>query len=296
MATYAFTTAEELKHLCTRENKSIAAIALAQAMIEHQMTKDQCLEGLAERLQVMKEAVQKGLAIVDRSESGLSGGDAQKIFIYEPKVPLLSPVVQRAVAYAVAVMEHNARYGKIVAFPTAGSSGIVPGVLLAYQDIFSLPDEVIINAMLVAGALGSITGANAMMAGATGGCQSEVGVSSAMAAAGLTEVRGGSPTMALDAAAITLKNMLGLVCDPIGGLVEAPCVKRNTAGVSLAFTASEMVMAGVKSNVSFDEVLAAMVNVAKLMASELRETAKGGLAITPTGRKVWSTVYGGVNK
>jgi L-serine dehydratase len=293
MELLSFTTASQLLELCDEKSLSIADIVLEYSMQQHQLSKEEVLFEMQKRLDVMKESVAKGVVISDRSPSGLSGGDAKKIASYRPENPLLNAFSLKAVGYAFAVMEHNARYGRVVAFPTAGSAGVVPGVLLAYQDSFSIPDTDIIKAMLVAGGIGIITGENAMMSGATGGCQSEVGTSTAMAAAGLTEIRGGTPKQSLDAASISLKVMLGLVCDPMGGLVESPCVKRNASGVTNALLASEMVLAGVESNVSFDEVLVAMVNIAELMAEELRETAKGGLGCTQTGRKIWSIVNSG---
>lgn len=187
--------------------------------------------------------------------------------------------------YAMAVLEENTSMGLIVAAPTAGSSGIVPGVLLAMKEVYDFSDEEMISVLFNAGAVGYLAMRNATVAGAVGGCQAEVGVASAMAASSAVELMGGTPVQCLYAASTVLMNMLGLVCDPVGGLVEYPCQLRNASGVANALTAAEIALAGVPQLISFDEMLEAMYTVGKKIPGELRETALGGCAVTPTGCK-----------
>ena len=293
METYSFLTAQDLLTLAETRHLTLGQIVLKHAAEEQNQTEAELMAEMGVRLQVAREAVAKGLEISDRSKSGLTGGDAKRLRAYQPQHLLLGSTLLKAVTYSFAIMEHNARFGRIVAFPTAGSSGAVLATLLAAQEELKASDEAVILAMFASAGIGIIIAEHAMLAGATGGCQAEVGSASAMAAASLTELRGGTPSQALHAASICLKGMLGLVCDPIGGLVEAPCVKRNATGVSNAFMSSEIALAGVESNVPFDEVVDAMRNIAKQLPSTLRETAKGGLAITPTGKRVWEQVMGG---
>lgn len=185
--------------------------------------------------------------------------------------------------YAVAMLEVNASMGLIVAAPTAGSSGIVPGLMLALKDEYHISDDRVINVMFNAGAIGYLAMRNATVAGAVGGCQAEVGVASAMAASSAVELMGGTPGQCLDAASIALMNMLGLVCDPIGGLVECPCQSRNAAGVANALAASEMALSGIRQLIPFDEMLEAMYSIGKKLPVEFRETAMERCAATPAG-------------
>lgn len=192
----------------------------------------------------------------------------------------------QSVAAAMGVMEVNGTMGLIVAAPTAGSCGILPGALIERGQDRGKTDEALIDALFTAGAVGYIVTKNATVSGAEGGCQAETGTAAAMAAAGLVELFDGTPEQALTAAAITIKNIMGLVCDPIAGLVECPCTKRNAIGVANALMSADLSLAGVESNIPFDEVVESMYRVGKQMSSDLRETALGGLAITPTGKKL----------
>ena len=215
---------------------------------------------------------------------GLIGGEARKLNAHRMKgKDICGSVLGLGITYAMGVLEVNASMGLIVAAPTAGSSGIVPGLLLALQDEYHISDERLVDALFNAGAIGYLAMRNATVAGAVGGCQAEVGVASAMAASAAVELMGGTPEQSLGAASTVLMNMLGLVCDPVSGLVEYPCQNRNAAGVANALIAAEMALSGIKQLIPLDEMIAAMYSVGKRMPAELRETALGGCASTPTG-------------
>ena len=191
-------------------------------------------------------------------------------------------ILQRAMTYAMGVAEVNASMGLIVAAPTAGSAGIVPGLLLALQDCYKISDDRLVDALFNAGAVGYLAMRNATVAGAVGGCQAEVGVAAAMAASATVELMGGTPEQCMDAGSTVLMNLLGLVCDPVGGLVEYPCQNRNAAGVANALIAAELSLSGVKQLIPFDEMLETMYAVGRRIPIELRETALGGCAATPS--------------
>ena len=232
----------------------------------------------------MKESASSPVADPRRSIGGLIGGEAKLLSEHRSSgKAVCGNVLSRAITYACAVLEVNTSMGLIVAAPTAGSSGVVPGVLLALQEEFNLSDEEITNALFNAGAVGYLAMRNATVAGAVGGCQAEVGVASAMAASAAVELMGGTPGQCLSAASTVLMNMLGLVCDPVGGLVECPCQSRNAAGAANALAAAEMALSDIRQPIPFDEMLAAMYSVGKKLPYELRETALGGCAATPYG-------------
>ena len=197
-----------------------------------------------------------------------------------------------AVSKAVATNEVNAAMGTICATPTAGSAGVVPGTLFAVKDKLQPTREEMIAFLFTAGAFGFVVANNATISGAAGGCQAEVGSAAGMAAAAIVEMAGGTPAQCAEAMAITLKNMLGLVCDPVAGLVEVPCVKRNALGASNAVVAADMALAGIKSRIPCDEVIEAMFKIGQGMPVALRETAQGGLAATPTGRMLEEKIFG----
>lgn len=209
---------------------------------------------------------------------------------------LSGTTVLDAVSKATAVSEVNAAMGTIVATPTAGACGILPGAIHAAADKLQSDRETMVRALFTAGAIGFCIANNACISGAAGGCQAEVGSATAMAAAAVVEMAGGTPSMSAEAVAIALKNMLGLVCDPVAGLVEAPCVKRNAMGASIALVAADMAMAGVKSVIPADEVIDAMYKIGQSMPAALKETALGGLADTPTGRALEQRVFGNSGK
>lgn len=232
------------------------------------------------RLATIRQAAATGLRQEDKSFSGLSGGDAKRM---TEARGLLGSVAGRALTYALSVSEVNAKMGKIVACPTAGSCGIVPGALLATAEFLGCDDAVLIRGLFTAAGIGMVIDANATVAGAVGGCQAECGSAAAMAAGAVTEMMGGSPRQAVQALALALKNMLGLVCDPVAGLVEVPCVKRNGFAAVHALVAAEMALAGVESVIPADEVIAAMYQIGLALPRSLKETSEAGLAKTPAG-------------
>ena len=253
---------------------------------------EEILREMAASYRVMKEAAAKGIRGVT-THSGMCGGDAKRLFDYLKNGRILSDeTLLKAACYAIATNEVNAAMGRICATPTAGSAGILPGVMLAMQEKLGLPVETSVRHLFTAGAIGLVIANRACISGAAGGCQAEIGSASAMAAAAVTELAGGTPGQAAHAMALALKNMLGLACDPLAGLVEVPCIKRNAAGASNAILASELALAGIQSKVPWDEVIEAMHQIGRGMPATFRETAQGGLATTPTGeewkRRLWS--------
>ncbi len=224
-----------------------------------------------------------------RSTSGLSGGQGARM--EAARNPLCGPFLQQVIATALKVGEHNACMGRIVAAPTAGASGVLPAVLIPLQAKEGLSDEEMTRCLYVAAGFGQVIAARASISGAEGGCQAEVGSASAMAAAALVHARGGSPEQMAAACAMALQNVLGLVCDPVAGLVEAPCVKRNVMGAVNAMACADMALAGIAGAIPCDEVIDAMAAVGHALPAALRETGDGGLAATPTGRKIAETVF-----
>ena len=243
-------------------------------------------------LEVMKASVELGLS-EKKSRSGLTGGDAAKFDHYIKKGKTLSDfTVLSAARNAIAVNEHNAKMGLVCATPTAGSAGCLPAVLTAAIQKLGLTHEQQLDFLFAAGAFGLVIANNASISGAEGGCQAEVGSASAMSAAALTLAAGGTPYQASQAIAFVIKNMLGLICDPVAGLVEVPCVKRNAMGASFAFIAADMALAGIESKIPVDEVIDAMYQVGSSLPTAFRETAEGGLAATPTGRRLQKEIFG----
>lgn len=238
---------------------------------------------LHEALDVMRSAIETGLSGEARSRSGLTGGDAKRVAGADP---VAGTEFAAAVAAALAVAEVNAAMGRIVAAPTGGASGVLPGVLLTLADRLGATPERTALALAAAGGIGGIIAAKASLSGAASGCQAEIGSGAAMAAAAAVELLGGTPEQAGHAASIALQGQMGLVCDPVGGLVEVPCIARNATGAAVALAAGQMAMAGVEFPIPFDEVAAAMGAVGKSLPPSLRETALGGLAVTPTGKRL----------
>lgn len=251
------------------------------------------IERLMERnLSVMEQSIEEGVAGV-KSVTGLTGGDATKMNDYLDRGTFMSgKTILTAVRNAIAVNEVNAKMGLICATPTAGSAGVVPGVLMACREKLQLSRKQQLDFLFTAGAFGLVIANNASISGAEGGCQAEVGSASAMASAALVAANGGTAHQSAQAVAITLKNMMGLICDPVAGLVEVPCVKRNALGSSQAFISADMALAGIESVIPPDEVVAAMYQVGHQMPSMFRETAEGGLAMTPTAQKLTQSIMG----
>ncbi len=251
------------------------------------------MEQMDRNLTVMEEAIERGLKGV-QSVTGLTGGDAVLIqqYIASGK-SLAGELLLDAVSKAVATNEVNAAMGTICATPTAGSAGVVPGTLFAVKNKLNPTREQMIRYLFTSGAFGFIVANNASISGAAGGCQAEVGSAAAMAAAAIVEMAGGTAQQCAEGFAITLKNMLGLVCDPVAGLVEVPCVKRNAMGAANALVAADMALAGVSSRIPCDEVIGAMYRIGQTMSPNLKETARGGLAATPTGKALAAKIFGG---
>lgn len=273
-------------------DQPLSAIVLAAEAAESGVAPDQVQERMAHRLLVMRQSVQEGSQRPVHSLSGLSGGRAHRLVGWlADHQPISGEVMGRAVAYAMAVAEVNAGMGCVVAAPTAGASGVLPGVLLALEAAYDIPESALVEGLLTAGGVGAVIAHRAAISGAAGGCQAEIGTASAMAAAAAIQLLGGTPVQAGHAVALTLQNLMGLVCDPVAGLVEIPCVVRNAAGVGQCFVAVDLVRAGVESRIPVDEVIDAMGQVGRMMDDRLKETAKGGIAATPTGRRLAEEVH-----
>lgn len=256
-------------------------------------TKEELYKKMLKSFRIMEMSIEDGIKEDTRSVSGLTGGSAWKM---KKRVDagenICGHLFGEAMTMALAVSETNACMGKIVASPTAGSCGILPAVLISVMNEKNIPVEDVVMSLFTASAMGLVIANKASIAGAEGGCQAECGAASAMAAAALAEMCGGTPQMAADACAIAIKNILGLVCDPVAGLVEIPCIKRNAMGTANAFTAAELALAGITSAIPADEVIWAMKKVGDSMPQTLRETGEGGLAATPTGKKLRYQVFG----
>ena len=289
----SYESISELYKTAEAQHKLIRDIVLEDQAAQLEQPREALIHQMEENLTVMLEAIENGSKQGVKSTSGLTGGDAYRLKqMIDAGKNLCGDIMSNAIQMAMAVSEINAAMGKIVAAPTAGSCGILPGALGALIKVRSIPREEVVLSMFTAGAIGMVVANKASIAGASGGCQAECGTASAMAAACIVELLGGTPEMAAHAVAITLKCILGLVCDPVAGLVEIPCIKRNASGVTLAFTAAELALAGIKSAIPVDETIEALKRVGDGLPAALRETAQGGLAITPTGQVLEQQVFG----
>ena len=287
-----FKSVKELVEKYETKNKKIHEVMLEQEMSITGLTADEVYANMDKNLQTMENALDEGLEGVT-STTGLTGGDAVLIKNYIASgQSLAGNTLLDAVSKAVATNEVNAAMGKICATPTAGSAGVVPGVLFGLKPRLNPSRKDMLNFLLTSGAFGFVVANNASISGAAGGCQAEVGSAAAMAAGATVELAGGTPQQSAEAFAICLKNMLGLVCDPVAGLVEVPCVKRNAAGASNAIVSADMALAGVTSRIPTDEVIEAMYKIGQTMPSALRETGRGGLAGTPTGQRLKQEIFG----
>ena len=280
--------------ICMQESISIWEVAINYEVAQSDFTHQEIIDKMTGHFIQMKKSINIGLDLQDRkTRCKMFRDDAKKLMVYRKKnQPLSGNVVSKAVAYALSVMEVNCSMGRIVASPTAGSCGVLPAVLVSAIETLKLKDSVGVNGLFTAGLVGIIIGKNASLSGAIGGCQVEIGSASAMAAAAIVEMAGGTPSMAFDAAAIALKSMMGLICDPVAGLVEVPCAKRNGMGTSNALIAADMVLAGIESVIPFDEAVWAMNKVSQSMPSIHKETAEGGVAITPTAQRLTDEIFG----
>ena len=278
-----FKSSVELLELCRQTQCPISEVMRRRECELGETTRDQVDHRMAKVLEIMRASATQPLKKPSKSMGGLIGGESKKLYDHAARgKAICGDILQRAMTYAMGVAEVNASMGLIVAAPTAGSAGVVPGLLLALQDCYKISDDRLVDALFNAGAVGYLAMRNATVAGAVGGCQAEVGVAAAMAASATVELMGGTPEQCMDAGSTVLMNLLGLVCDPVGGLVEYPCQNRNAAGVANALIAAELSLSGVKQLIPFDEMLETMYAVGRRIPIELRETALGGCAATPS--------------
>ncbi len=282
---WKFSTSRELLERCAEAGLALADYLVAREAFHSGKTPEAIREELNRRIRVERAALDRGITEAQVSFSGMTKGAAVKLAKGDPVVE--DEFFQKALAYALAINEVNACGGRIIAFPTAGSCGIVPGVLWAWKDArapgLDPESKLFQDAFVVASGIGILIAMRATLAGASGGCQAECGAAGAMAAAGLASLLGSDAPACLDAAALSLKNSLGLACDPVAGLVEVPCVKRNAFLAANALTAVSLSRAGISSVIPFDEVVGAMKAIGDAMPQAIRESAEGGLARTPTG-------------
>ena len=286
-----FASINELLQQTKENNTSICRLMMAHEAELEGVSEDAVFAQMLENWQIMQKSIERGIKEAPVSKSGLVGGDGQRLYHYSKGRTLCGQVINEAVSYALATAEVNASMGRIVACPTAGSCGIVPAVLESVQQSLDLTDEEVTMGLFTSAAIGSVVAFKASVSGAVGGCQAECGTASAMAAAAAVELAGGSPEAAINAAAMVIKNVLGLVCDPVAGLVEVPCVKRNAMGASLALVCADMALAGITSRIPMDDVIMAMDMVAHALPVSLKETALGGLADTPSGQEIEKRVH-----
>ncbi len=304
-----YTSIAELTDAAMSRSLTIGAAVREQEALDSGQSQDAINSKMQERLAVMRDSVGRGLAGV-RSRSGLTGGDARRMAEARTRTRTLTrirtadadgtadgapmliggePLVS-AIAYALAVAEVNAGMGRIVAAPTAGSCGVLPGVLFSVGEIRGAGDSELVDALFAAGGVGAVIARSSTLAGAAGGCQAECGAAAAMAAAAAVQIAGGTPEQCANGVALAFKGLLGLVCDPVAGLVEVPCIKRNATSVAVALAAADMALAGIRSVIPADEVIQAMGAIGRGLPASLRETALGGLAVTPTGKRIASEI------
>jgi L-serine dehydratase len=278
---HGITTFRQLYYACKEQNRQIYEIALDWEVSQGEYSEYQVRLQAKKSLDAMREAIKTGLSSTEPSPSGMSGDDCDKLQKTSAQ-PILGETAKKVMTYALATSEQNLRMGTIVACPTAGSCGIVPAVLIAFAEDYKIKEDDQINALITAGEVGRLVANKMALAGAVGGCQAECGVASAMATAALTQMRNGNIKQIINAVALALKNVMGLTCDPVCGLVEIPCVKRNPFLAIHAITASELAMANITSKIPTDEVVDAMEQTGQLMSPLLKESSQGGLAKTKT--------------
>ncbi|WP_058260497.1 L-serine ammonia-lyase, iron-sulfur-dependent, subunit alpha [Fenollaria timonensis] len=283
-----YTSAKSMMDACKEQNKTIYELQLQEEMEAGELSKDDVYDYLRKTYEIMKKSATAGLDTPIMSMSGMTGENAYKVNEYAKNGnPVSGALITKAMARALSTSEVNASMGRIVAAPTAGASGILPATLVTMQDEFDYSDEEIFNALLTASAVGEIIAVNATISGAEGGCQAECGAAAAMAAAAIIELRGGSINDIFTAASFALKNIMGLICDPVCGLVEYPCNLRNASGVVNAIISADLTLAGVEALIPFDETVGAMGNVGKELPVSLKETAIGGIAGTETAQRLY---------
>ena len=290
-----FNNLAELISIAREKSLPIHEIVIAREMHTSLRSRESIIKEMQSSWAVMQESIARGLDNTEKSLSGLTGGDARRLRLYASRkgaeAPYLGKAAILAAAAAVGVNEVNAVMGRIVACPTAGSCGIVPAALYAARQRGASEEDLVLSLFTAAG-IGMVIDQNASIAGAAGGCQAECGTAAGMAAGALVELAGGTPDEVGEAVALSLKNLLGLVCDPVAGLVEVPCVKRNGFAVVEAMLAADMALSGIKSVIPVDEVIEAMDKIGRALPKSLRETSQGGLAVTPTAKRIERGLYG----
>ncbi|MCL2791882.1 MAG: L-serine ammonia-lyase, iron-sulfur-dependent, subunit alpha [Spirochaetaceae bacterium] len=288
-----YNSISQLAKTANEQKVTISQVVLNDQAKELGLSEEQLFKQMEEMLDVMIASVKAGMNKDTRSSSGLTGGNAYKVNQYSSAGKTIGgSFCTKAIAKAIAVAEYNASMGKIVAAPTAGACGIIPAALLTMMEEHGIEKKAAVMALITAGAIGMVIANEASISGAKGGCQAECGSAAAMAAGAMVEMFGGTNDMVADSCAIAIKNQLGLVCDPVAGLVEVPCVKRNAGGIMCAICAADIALAGVKSVIPVDEVVTAMREVGESISADLRETARGGLATTPTGIMLKEKIFG----
>lgn len=284
MYQYEYKTLHDMMSQAAQRNIPLWEVAMRHEMETSEQSEQEVRRLMSSRLDVFHESIEAGLKDKEKSVSGLVGGDADRLL--GAKAKMLGPLTHKAAVYALAVSEANAKMFKIVACPTAGSCGILPAVMTAAAEELGTDIEDSINALFTAAGIGAVVSRNASVAGAVGGCQAECGTAAGMAAAAAAQLAGGTNDEILQAFSLCLKNTLGLACDPVAGLVEVPCVKRNACLAVMAVAAAEMALAGIKSVIPSDEVIEAMAAIGHMMPVALKETSEGGLARTTTGKAI----------
>lgn len=287
-----FKNAKELLQVCSENGLKISEVMQRRECDLMDTTQDAIMKRMTEVYQIMKDSAKQASEKPMKTMGGIIGGESRRLHQLADSGRSLFPgIMSKAAAYSMGVLEVNASMGLIVAAPTAGSSGVVPGVFLAYQEENGASDQEMVQALFNAGAIGYLAMRNATVAGAVGGCQAEIGIASAMAASAVVELRGGTPEQCEDAASTVLMNMLGLVCDPVAGLVEYPCQNRNASGAANALIAAEIALAGNRQLIPLDQMIEAMYSVGRRLPAALRETALGGCAVTQAGMECAQCVF-----
>lgn len=281
---YTYESIDQILRACENHDCSFAEVILRSEMETYECSADSIYRGIDERLRIFEESIQEGLKNKDKTISGMSGGQGAQLLNHRPL--LLGDLAYKAMTYAILVNEANAKMFRIVACPTAGSCGILPGCLQALKETHELKQKDLRDGFLVAAGIGNVIMERACVAGAVGGCQAEVGTAAAMTAGAVTSILGGTAQQIASALALSLKNVLGLVCDPVAGLVEVPCVKRNGIFAVQALTATELALGGIESQIPADQVIDAMNTIGRALPEALRETSTGGLAVTPRAREI----------
>ena len=281
---YTYESIDQILRACEDHDCSFAEVILRSEMETYECSADSIYRGIDERLRIFEESIQEGLKNKDKTISGMSGGQGAQLLNHRPL--LLGDLAYKAMTYAILVNEANAKMFRIVACPTAGSCGILPGCLQALKETHELKRKDLRDGFLVAAGIGNVIMERACVAGAVGGCQAEVGTAAAMTAGAVTSILGGTAQQIASALALSLKNVLGLVCDPVAGLVEVPCVKRNGIFAVQALTAAELALGGIESQIPADQVIDAMNTIGRALPEALRETSTGGLAVTPRAREI----------